>query len=303
MEVYLVKCPGLILTAALLVTPLAIPAQSLDSLNSSSSNSSSSFSADDGAIRGGAATVTQHGPVFSGTSAGPLSRLSVGVGASTLGISPQLTTNINPHLNIRATGNLFNYSTNFTTNGIAATGKLNMQSVRTMVDIYPFHTGFRVSPGILFMNDNRLTATANVAAGTSFTLNDQTYYSANANTTTGATPIVGTGSLGLNTNRTAFAVTTGWGNTIPRNGHWAFPFEIGAAFVGKPSVNVNLGGWACYDQAQTLCTDISNKTNPIAIQIQDNLNAQVAKWTSDIEPLKTYPIVSFGVAYSFGIRR
>lgn len=290
------KYSKLILSAALLFTSSAVFAQSR--------NSSSSFKVAENAIPGGTESVTQNGPVFSRTPAlaRPLSRVSVGVGVSSLGISPQVTTNLSSHFGLRATGNLFNYSTNFTTNGIAATGKLNMQSVRTMLDIYPFHIGFRISPGVLYMNNNRLTATANVAPGTSFTLNNQTYYSANANTTTGATPITGAGTLNLNTNKAAFALTTGWGNAIPRSGHWSFPVEIGAAFIGKPAVNVNLGGWACYDRAQTLCTDISSKTNPIAIEIQNNLQTQVAKWTSDLEPLKTYPIVSFGVAYSFRIR-
>jgi hypothetical protein len=291
-----VKYSTLILSAALLAASSAILAQSLDS--------SSSFNVAENAIPGGAGTIRQTGAVYSRTPAParPLSRVSLGVAVTSLGISPQVTTNLSSHLGLRATGNLFNYSTNFTTNGIDATGKLDMRSVRTMLDIYPFHKGFRISPCIIYMNNNRLTATANVVAGTKFTLNDQTYYSANANTTTGATPVTGTGTLNLNTNKSAFAVTTGWGNTIPRNGHWSFPFEIGAAFIGKPAVNVNLGGWACYDQAQTLCTDISSKTNPIAIQIQENLHSQVAKWANDIEPLKTYPIVSFGVAYSFKVR-
>jgi hypothetical protein len=108
--------------------------------------------------------------------------------------------------------------------------------------------------------------------------------------------------LGLNTNKTAFTATAGWGNMARGNGHWSVPVEVGAAFIGAPTVKVNLAGWACYDQAQTECTDISNPTNPIAIAIQSNLTAQVAKWTSDMNPLKTYPIVSVGLAYSFHIR-
>jgi hypothetical protein len=47
---------------------------------------------------------------------------------------------------------------------------------------------------------------------------------------------------------------------------------------------------------------MASKTDPIALEIQSNLAAQVAKWNKDIEPLKTFPIASFGVAYSFGLR-
>ncbi len=290
------KRPTIFLGAVLLAASSALVAQS----SSSSLSLVSNLDSLDPTGAGGAQAV----PAVrrSGAPAKPLSRVSLGVGISPLGIGMQISTNLNQHFNLRGTGNIFNYSTDFTTNGINANAKLSLASAGAAVDIYPFHTGFRLSPGVLFLNHNQLTATAAVAAGTSFTLNNQTYYSANTNAATGATPVNGAGTLNLNTTKPAFTITTGWGNTIQRKGHWSFPVEVGVALIGKPSLNVNLGGWACYDQAQTICTDISSKTNPIAIQIQNNLTTQVAKWTSDLEPLKTYPIVSFGVAYSFRIR-
>ena len=213
-----------------------------------------------------------------------------------------MSNNLNQHLNLRTSGNLFKYSTNFTASGIGADAHLDMHSVGTQLDIYPTRWGFRVSPGVLLYNGDQLSANASVPGGTSFTLNDQTYYSANANPTSGATPVNGDALLSLHTTNPAFTITTGWGNTIPRKGHWSFPFEVGVALTGAPSLKVNLGGWACYDQALTLCTDITSKTDPIALQIQSNLAAQVSKWSRDADPLKTYPIASFGVAYSFGLR-
>jgi hypothetical protein len=216
----------------------------------------------------------------------------------------QVATNVNSHFNLRGTGNLFNYSTTFTTSGITAAAKLNLASAGASLDVYPFRSGFRISPGVLFHNQNQVTATASVPAGTSFTLNDQTFYSANTNAVTGAVPVNGNAVLGLNTHETAFSITTGWGNMIRRSGrHWSFPFEIGVAFIGAPTLKVNLGGWVCYDQAQTECADIASTTDPIAIAVQSNLTAQVAKWTKDLNLLKTYPIVSGGIAYSFGGRR
>jgi hypothetical protein len=232
----------------------------------------------------------------------PLSQIAFGAGLSPLGIQLQMATNLSQHFNVRGTGNFFNYSTNFTSNGINATAKLNLASAGAAVDVYPFRVGFRLSPGVLFYNQNQLTAAAAVPAGTSFTLNGTTYYSANANSATGATPVNGNAVLGLNTTKPAFTITTGWGNMTPRNRHWSVPFELGVAIIGAPSVKVNLGGWACYDQAQTECTNIASTTNPIAIAIQNNLTAQVAKWTTDLNPLKTYPIISVGVAYSFHVR-
>jgi hypothetical protein len=246
--------------------------------------------------------MVQPVPAYSGPSSRPLSQVAFGVGLSPLGVQLQATTNLAPHFNLRASGNVFNYSTNFTTSGITANANLNMKSAGAAVDIYPFHRGFRISPGLLFYNGNQVTAAANVPGGTSFTLNNQTYYSANANPITGATPVNGNAALSIHTTNPAFTITTGWGNTLPAHGHWSFPFEVGVALTGAPSLNVNLGGWACYDKAQTLCTDINSKTDPIALEIQSNLHTQVSKWASDVEPLKTYPIASFGVAYNFSVR-
>ena len=274
------------------------------SLAAQSSSFSSSLTAEDGNTTDGgtyrpAATV-QNGCF----EAGPFSRVAIGGSVSTLGPGLQITTNINRHLNVRATGNALYYSTNFTTSGIPATARLNLASAGASLDIYPFHSGFRISPGALFYNQNQVTATALVPGGTSFTLNNQTFYSANANVITGATPVNGSAFLGLDRNKTAFSITTGWGNMIPRNGgHFSFPFEIGAAFIGAPTVNVNLGGWVCQDQAQTNCSSFSSTANPVGAAAQSALQAQEAIWTKDLNPLKTYPIVSGGLAYSFGSRR
>ena len=289
----IVKYSKLFAAVALLATSASLFAQPSSALNL--------FDSDSTAGGGGRASVSR-APAVAVTSARPFSQMALGGGLSPLGIQLAVSTNLNPHFNVRFTGNVFNYSTNFTTKGIAADAQLNLKSAGAALDIYPFHLGFRLSPGVLFYNGNQVTATAGVPGGTSFTLNNQTYYSANANSSTGATPVHGNGLGNLHTTNPAFTITTGWGNTIPRKGHWSFPFELGVALIGAPSLNVNLGGWACYDQAQTLCTDINNPTNPIAQQIQSNLQVQVAKWTKDAEPLKTYPIASFGVDYSFGLR-
>lgn len=234
---------------------------------------------------------------------GPFTRIAVGANVSPLGVGAQLSTNIAKNLNLRVSGSGYPYSTNFTTNGFSANAKLNLASAGIAADYYPFRFGFRISPGILVLNNNRLKATSAVAGGSSFTLNGDTFYSASANTATGATPLSGTAVLGLNSTKPAFTITGGWGNTIPRNGgHWAFPVEVGVALVGAPSLTANLNGWACYDQAQTQCSNVNSATNPLAIQIQSDLSAQVNKWKGDVNPLKTFPIVSAGLSYSFPVR-
>jgi hypothetical protein len=244
------------------------------------------------------ATTIMHGSIYGG----PFSQVALGGSITTMGPGIQITTNLADHFNLRASGNVFRYSTTFNTSGFNANAKMSMTNASLAADIYPFRRGFRVSPGLMLLNNNRVAASGVAAGGTSIDFNDTTYYSATANAVTGATPLSVSGGLGLNTTRPAFTITTGWGNTIPRNGHLSFPFEVGVALVGAPSVNVGLSGWACQDQAQTQCGNVQDPSNSTAQEIQTSLTAQITKWKSDLDPLKTYPIFSFGVAYSFPLR-
>ncbi len=224
----------------------------------------------------------------------PFSRLALGGGVSPLGINMQVAVNASRYINLRGVGNLFNYTVNnISTNGLNINGKLNFATAGASVDFYPFpNHGFRLSPGALFYNQNNVAADVTVAGGTSFTLNDVTYYASSAN------PIKGNGALGLNSRNPTFSMTTGWGNMIPhRGGHWSFPFEIGAAFVGAPTINMALtSGQACDAQGQN-CVNVA--TDPT---VQANLQAQLVKYRNDVNPFQYYPIINFGAAYNFKLR-
>ena len=110
-------------------------------------------------------------PKGDASSSHTLTRFALGFGVSPLGLQLAATTNVSKNLNLRATGNFFNYSTNFNSSGISATGKLSLASMGVDVDYYPLHLPIRISPGLLLYNGNQLTATANVPGGDSFTLN------------------------------------------------------------------------------------------------------------------------------------
>lgn len=215
-----------------------------------------------------------------------------------MGVNLQAAVNANRYMNVRGVGNFFNYSVNnLTVNGFSANGTVNFAAAGVSLDVYPFpNHGFRLSPGALFYNQNRISALASAAAGTSINVDGTKYYSATSD------PLNAIANLGLNSRKEAFTMTTGWGNLISRRGgHWSFPLEIGAAFVGAPSLSVVASGSACLDQAQTECSSITGSSQ-IATSFQSNLTAQVAKWKSDLSPFSYYPIVSFGVGYSFGLR-
>lgn len=223
----------------------------------------------------------------------PFSRLALGGGIGIMGINLQAAANLNRYSNLRVSGNVFSYSVNdITSNGFTANGKLDLASMGISLDYFPWpNHGFRLSPGLLIYNENGLTAKGVVSGGQSFTLNDVNYYSSSSD------PVHANAKVGLNATKPAFTITTGWGNMISRKGgHWSFPLELGAAFVGSPSFNMTLAGTAC-DVSGEVCVDTATNA-----EIQSNLQAQIAKYKKDVEPLKVFPIVSAGVAYSFGGR-
>jgi hypothetical protein len=281
-----VKRTVLLICAIFLAAPWALSGQS-------SSANSGAVSSEPGT--GGGAGVTLARPPRNAPAAlKPFSRIALGGGVSPLGVNMQIATNLNRHLNLRGTGHLFQYTVNnISTNGFLVDAKLDLASAGASVDYYPFAGhGFRLSPGALFLNNNAASATYTVQPGTSFSLNGYTYYASSSN------PVRGTGNLGLHSQSPAFTATTGWGNVIPRKGgHLSFPFELGVAFIGSPTLNIALtSGQVCDAQGQN-CVDVATDED-----VQNNLQAQIAKYKHDLDPLKTYPIVTFGVAYNFRVR-
>lgn len=100
----------------------------------------------------------------------------------------------------------------------------------------------------------------------------------------------------MNRRQPEFTVSGGFGRFVPHSGrHWSFPSEFGAVFMGAPTVNVNLTGWACLDAKQTQCSDIADPTNPVAIQFNDSLQKTLTKWRNGLSAWKIYPIFSYSV--------
>ncbi len=229
----------------------------------------------------------------------PFSEIGLSGGVSFMGVNLQAATNLNRYMNVRGIGNVFSYTiNNFTTNGFSLNGTFNMASAGAAVDFYPFPKhGFRLSPGVMFYNQNQVSANAVTTPGTSFTLNNTKYYSDTVS------PLTLAANLGLNANKQAFTMTTGWGNMIPRKGgHWSFPFELGVVFTGAPTLNMTLAGSACTNQGDATTngpTCVNMATNATA---QSNLASQVATYRNDLDLLQFYPILSFGVSYAIHLR-
>jgi hypothetical protein len=218
----------------------------------------------------------------------PFSIFAAQVTASFSGVGIQVATPVAQRFNLRGGGSFITYATIFQTDGINEAAQINLRSANVSLDWYPFHNGFRISPGVTLYNGNNVSATLSVPGGQNFSLGDGTY------TSSPSDPVHGTGSMTLG-RRTVPSFTVGWGNMIPHNGRrLSIPIEIGFQYIGPPKVNFNLAGTAC---SNTGCANIA--TDPTS---QADLQQQLATINNEIAPLRFYPIISIGLAWTFGSR-
>ena len=143
-----------------------------------------------------------------------------------------------------------------------------------MIDYHPIdNSGFRISAGAAYNNNNvTLKATPKKAA----TLYGRTY----------STQEIGhvKGKLKLG-NKIAPILSLGYDNSLLDDGPWSFNMEAGLMYAGKPKLRMSSSGAA---------------TGARQLQRIKDIEADATKAVKDIKNyLKLYPMVSFGVKYSF----
>jgi hypothetical protein len=234
----------------------------------------------------------------------PFSRIGIGANVSPLGIGINATTVLSDFFDARLMGNFFNYTSGrFEIDSFNSTANLHLASMAASLDWYPFNSVWRLSPSLMFFNDNQILLKSEITPGNSITLNRQDFHSPAPNPLTGATPLTGSAVLGLHTHQPAFTLAGGFGKFVPRSErHWSFPAEFGVVFTGAPSVDVTPSGWVCLDAAQTQCSAVSNPSSPISQQFNTALQSQLTKWRHDLARARIYPMFSYSVVYSFNIR-
>lgn len=233
----------------------------------------------------GPAAEMSFAQAISGTTATrPFSGLGVAVKAGAEGIGFDLATPVARKFNVRGGASFFSYTHALTESGIHINPDLQFRKMGASLDWFPFNNGFRLSPGFVFYNGNHATATAQVPGGQTFTLNDTNY------TSSPSDPVHGSAEVTFG-HKQAPSFTVGWGNIVPRTGHWSVPFEVGFEYIGPPAFVYNLAGTACN---QFGCMNV--QTSP---DIQANLKAEQDKLNSDISPLRFYPILTIGIGYKF----
>ena len=233
----------------------------------------------------------------------PLSRIGIGANVSPLGIGINATTVLSDFFDARLMGNFFGYTADkFDIQGVTGTGNFHLASMAASLDWYPFNSVFRLSPGMMFYNGNRISMhTFSIDDG--ITINGTDFYSATANHPPGSTPLEGSALLGLHPHPVSFTLAGGFGRFVPHSRrHWSFPAEFGVVFMGKPTLDLNTSGWVCLDNEQTQCSDVSNPADPVSQQFNVALQQQLAKWRRQLGHFTIYPMFSYSVVYSFDIR-
>ena len=178
----------------------------------------------------------------------------IGIKAGTLGLGVQVGTALASRVNLRGGVNFFKYNDSLSKDGAVYAGTLNLKSVEAKLDLFLIG-GFRITPGLLLYNDNNVSATANVAAGQTFTLGSATYMSSASD------PIRGNAALTLN--KFAPTLGIGFGNLLPRSArHFSLSTDLGVAFVGSPQFALGFNGQRLPGQRHRIASRLATSRAP-----------------------------------------
>ena len=217
----------------------------------------------------------------------PFSTVAIAATFGLGGVGVDVATPLNTRINLRAGASFLSVTTSFTVDTIPISGTAHLNDSHVGIDWFLFNNSFHISPGITLYGNTNYDARIFVPGNQVITVDD-TDYTSDPND-----PIHGTAYINFATH-VAPRLTVGWGNMIPhKDKNWSFPFEFGLDYRKAPTVAITLAGSSC--DAPGDCGPIS--TDP---DTQANIVEEEQEITSDLHPLRFFPILSFGVSYKFG---
>jgi hypothetical protein len=216
----------------------------------------------------------------------PFSGLGVATRVGPAGAGFDFATPLVRKFNLRAGTDFFNYNTSFQEEGANVGINLHLRSGHVALDWFPFGGRLRVSPQLVFGNNNRILATAVIPSGSTLTLNGQDYISSYSD------PLHGSGRVDFR--KVSPGLSFGLGNLVPRDrSHFSIPVEMGFYYVGQPSLQVAFTGSVCDPNAQPVgCESVDQDPG-----FQQNLTAFKIRNDHNLNYASFFPIFSVGVGY------
>jgi hypothetical protein len=186
--------------------------------------------------------------------------------AGTPGLGAQADVLLWSHLGVRAGFNDVRFSLNHSIQDVAFDGKLGLETIPILADIYPWARGsFHLTGGVV-VNKNQFSATGQPTSNGTYTFNGNTYDSAQVGTLAAKVTYPTSAYVGL-----------GWGSPAQKS-RVAFIFDLGA-IIGTP----------------TFTLTSTNPTNNA--QLASDIQEQQAKSQHDVQKYaKVYPVIDLGLA-------
>ena len=219
----------------------------------------------------------------------PFSGLGLATRVGLAGTGFDVATPLATKFNLRAGTDFFNYATTFQEQGANVGVNLHLRSGHIALDWFPLGGHLRLSPQLVFGNNNRILATAVIPSGSTLTLNGQNYISSYTD------PLHGSGRIDFR--KVSPGLSLGFGNLIRRDrGRFSVPVEIGFYHAGQPSLKVAFTGSACDPNYPPSLGCESVDSDPT---FQQNLTAFKARNDHNLSYASFFPIFSLGLGYRF----
>ena len=201
-----------------------------------------------------------------------------------MGLGAEIATPLSRSFNLRGGAEFLNFGYDFSVDAAQYQSQAHLRSGHVGVDFHPMGGAFRVSPQLLIFK-SAFSASVSVAGGKAFELGQSNYLSSATDPVHGGAAI----SMGRHVMP---ALTIGWGNMLARHSrHWSVPFEMGLAYTGHYTLNLNLAGTACLNYIACLSTN--------SPQVQQSVHEEETELNETMKHYQIYPIIKTGFGYRF----
>jgi hypothetical protein len=200
-----------------------------------------------------------------------------------------VATPVATRFNLRAGSDFFTYTSTFQEQGANVGIDLHLRSSHVALDWFPFGRRLRLSPQLVFGNNNRVLATAVIPSGSTVSLSGQNYISSYTD------PLRGSGRIDFR--KVSPGLSFGFGNLVPRDrSRFSIPIEMGFYYAGQPTLQVAFTGSACDPNyppsvgCQSVDQDSGFQQSLTAFKVRNDHNLSYASF---------FPIFSLGFGYRF----